>query len=326
MAVTLASFVPQAAKLPTSNRASLSTRNGIPILSYPNGTDNAAIFLGVMPATASLSSSLSVLIRWTTTATTGNAVLGASVERDDAGTDLDSDSFDTEATATTAAPGTSGAPATSTITFSVPGDFDSVVAGEQYRLKIRVLGANGSHTVGAAIQVMSVMLQEPGSAGGSGGASSARVGARVYKTANQTINNDVLTALTFDVEDFDTDSFHSTSSNTERLTIPAGKDGLYHVICRVWWTANATGYRAIYGVRKNSGGTVQEYHPVILQTVSDTGQPTVMECVFYSSAVAGDWFEMQVSHKISGGGTLNTLTTTSPSHLYTSFTCVRIQD
>lgn len=323
MAVTLASFVPQSAKLPTSNRASLSTRNGIPILSYPNGTDNAAIFLGVMPATASLSSSLSVLIRWTTTATTGNAVLGASIERDDSGTDLDSDSFDTEATVTTAAPGTSGAPATSTITFAAPADFDSVLAGEQYRLKIRVLGANGSHTVGAAVQVMSVMVQEPGSTGG-GGASSARVGARAYRTTNQTISNDVTTTITLDSEDFDTDGFHSTSANTERLTIPSGKDGLYLVSARVIWASNATGHRSVYVVRKNSGGTVQEYHPEFLQTVSDAGQPCIMGLTVFSAASAGDWFEMQVTQK--SGGNLNITPSAAPSHLYVSLGCIRIQD
>lgn len=207
-----------------------------------------------MAATAGLTANVSVLVRFTSTATSGNAVIGASIERDDSGTDLDADSFDTEVTTTQATSGTSGAPATATITFAANADIDALVAGEQFRLKVRVLGANGSHTIGAAVQVMSVTIQEPGSAG-SGGGSNTKCGSRVYKSADQTIPDTTTTTVTFDTESYDTDGFHSTVTNTGRLTIPGGKAGNYIVVANLAWASNATGYRIISINHFNSADT-----------------------------------------------------------------------
>lgn len=53
------------------------------------------------------------------------------------------------------------------------------------------------------------------------------VGARVYNSANISTNNGSWTSLTFDSEKFDTDGFHSTVTNTERLTVPNGLGGIY---------------------------------------------------------------------------------------------------
>ena len=39
--------------------------------------------------------------------------------------------------------------------------------------------------------------------------------------------NNAATLVAFATEDFDTDAFHSTSSNTSRITIPAGLGGKY---------------------------------------------------------------------------------------------------
>jgi len=54
------------------------------------------------------------------------------------------------------------------------------------------------------------------------------VGCRAYKSGgSQTLANNTATAITFDAEEFDTDAFHSTVSNTSRFTIPSGKAGKY---------------------------------------------------------------------------------------------------
>lgn len=52
-------------------------------------------------------------------------------------------------------------------------------------------------------------------------------GVRVKRTTTQSINDNSETAILWDAEDFDSDGFHSTSSNTERLTIPSDMGGLY---------------------------------------------------------------------------------------------------
>lgn len=293
MAITLAQFTAQSAKLPTSNRASLSTRNSIPILSFPDdGTDRAAIFLGVMPATASLGSSLSILVRWMTPATSGDAVIGASIERDDSATDLDADSFDTEATVTTTAPGTSGFPATSTITFSLPADYDSLAAGEQFRLKIRAVTSSGSFTLGQALQVMSVMVQEPGTAGSGGSGGITRAGCRAYRSTNQSISHDTTTPVLFDVDLEDTDGFHNVSSNQDRFTIPAGLAGYYTGYYAIYMASNVTGVRQLNIIQKNSGDTQIDQQ---LWTFSPPGTSEIVVVMPFGFEMAvGDYLSFNV--------------------------------
>jgi len=76
------------------------------------------------------------------------------------------------------------------------------------------------------------------------------VGVSVKATTNQSISNSTFTAVTWDSEYYDTNTFHSTSSNTSRFTIPAGKAGYYAIIGRLDYAANATGNRRI-AVYKN---------------------------------------------------------------------------
>lgn len=52
---------------------------------------------------------------------------------------------------------------------------------------------------------------------------SSFVGCRATGSTNQTISNTTQTTLNWNTETFDTDGFHSTSSNTSRMTIPSGK-------------------------------------------------------------------------------------------------------
>lgn len=53
------------------------------------------------------------------------------------------------------------------------------------------------------------------------------VGCFLYNSASQSVATGVQTVLTFNSESYDTDGFHSTSSNTGRITIPSGKGGKY---------------------------------------------------------------------------------------------------
>ena len=74
-------------------------------------------------------------------------------------------------------------------------------------------------------------------------------GAAVYNSvAFALTTSGTLYAITFDTERWDTDAYHSTGSNTDRLTVPAGQDGLYLISGHVRFAANVTGIRqlAIY--------------------------------------------------------------------------------
>ena len=72
------------------------------------------------------------------------------------------------------------------------------------------------------------------------------IGASAYRTVSQNISNATETALTFDAENYDTDSFHDNSTNNTRMTVPAGKAGRYLITANTTFTNNATGQRIVY--------------------------------------------------------------------------------
>jgi hypothetical protein len=77
------------------------------------------------------------------------------------------------------------------------------------------------------------------------------VGASCYTTAQITVPHDTDTAITFNSEFFDTDAFHSTSTNTARFTIPAGKSGKYLCAVSVQTSGSASEMGCFLKIRKN---------------------------------------------------------------------------
>jgi hypothetical protein len=127
------------------------------------------------------------------------------------------------------------------------------------------------------------------------------VGCHLYKSSTQSINNATDTALTWDSEQFDTDTFHSTSTNTSRITIPAGKAGKYLFLGRINWTTNATGARE-FKLFKN--GVEQLWNPAALAATQTGNQWSTI----YDAAV-NDYFEAYVYQ--TSGGALTTIGGTS---------------
>lgn len=125
-------FTPLLNQPPASNFATLDTRNSVALLDFDASTDESAIFVGVMPEAAVLTSGLKIYIQWIADATTGTCRWGAQLERS-TGNQMDTDSFDTAQTAGTATNGTKFTTNETVITLT---NIDSVAAGELYRLKI----------------------------------------------------------------------------------------------------------------------------------------------------------------------------------------------
>jgi len=107
--------------------------------------------------------------------------------------------------------------------------------------------------IGSTGQVLTVAAGVPSWATPAGG--STFVGASAYKSATQSISNNTWTALTFDSENFDTNTFHDNSSNTSRFTVPAGKGGYYLITGNVVFAGNSTGVRNT-GIYKNGAAFV----------------------------------------------------------------------
>lgn len=131
----LAAWTPQCNEPPTSNPMTFDKRNGIPVLDADDSTDEYAVFSGTMPPNYG-GGGVVVKILWTgATATTGNTVWEAAFERGD--TDMDADSFaSAQPSGQSAASGTSGIKNTASIPFTDGAQMDSVVAGDDFRLKI----------------------------------------------------------------------------------------------------------------------------------------------------------------------------------------------
>ena len=75
-------------------------------------------------------------------------------------------------------------------------------------------------------------------------------GCVLLRTATQSISDATDTAVTFPsgsvTEVLDTNTFHDTGSNTDRITIPTGGDGWYDIGATVEFVANATGHRQVW--------------------------------------------------------------------------------
>lgn len=129
---TIAVFAPLQNQPPAANFATIDTRNSIAVLNFDAATDESAVFVGVIPEAAVLTSGIKVrLFVAMASATSGSVDFGAQFER--TGTDLDSDSFDTATEAHVTVSGTSGIETVIEITCT---NLDSLTAGDAYRLKL----------------------------------------------------------------------------------------------------------------------------------------------------------------------------------------------
>lgn len=138
---TLAVFAPGHNQPPASAYATFDTRNSALVLDFDDATDESAVFVGVIPEGAVLTSGIIASVRWmATTATSGNVRWRVAFERGN--TDLDSDSFDTATEATGATNGTSGIATTTEIAAT---NIDSLVAGDTFRVRITRVGTDGTN-------------------------------------------------------------------------------------------------------------------------------------------------------------------------------------
>jgi hypothetical protein len=152
---TYATFTATDNQPPASNYATLDTRNSIAVLDFDDTTDESAVFVGIIPEAASLGSGLKIRLHWmATTATSGNVVWDVSLER--MTTDLDSDSFDTIASGTAAANGTSGILTVTEITLTT---IDSVTAGDGFRLKVTRDANNANDTMTGDAELIAVEVR-----------------------------------------------------------------------------------------------------------------------------------------------------------------------
>jgi hypothetical protein len=179
------------------------------------------------------------------------------------------------------ATGATGASATTVVT--TKGDlltYDTTAA------RIGV-GANGTVLTADSAETTGLKWVAP--------ASPSFVGCRVTNSIDQNISNTTRTVVTFDTETFDTDAFHDTTTNTGRMTIPAGKGGKYLVTAGVTFGPSGASYREIYIFKNGS------FYSQVFPAPSGTGSSGAAIADLVSLAVS-DYLEIRVEQ--GSGGTL----------------------
>jgi hypothetical protein len=153
---TLATFTAEDNYPPATNYATLDTRNSVLVLDFDATTEESATFIGVIPENASLTNGLTVRLWWMgDTATTGNVRWG--VQFEDTGTDLDADSYDTNAQVTSAVNATSGIESVASITITT---IDALAAGDRFRLRVYRVAADATNdTMAGDAQLVAVEVR-----------------------------------------------------------------------------------------------------------------------------------------------------------------------
>ncbi len=144
----------------------------------------------------------------------------------------------------------------------------------------------GRLAIGTAGQVLKVNAGATAPEWGAAGGGATFVGCSVYKSASQSVSSGSYVAITYNSESFDTDAFHSTSTNTSRITIPSGKAGKYLIQAVVTWQVNNTGDRRI-GFYKNGSALI---YPWGVNTL--TGDDSRANATTIADLLVGDYIEV----------------------------------
>lgn len=127
------------------------------------------------------------------------------------------------------------------------------------------------------------------------------VGCRLATNTNQTISNNTNTALLYPLETFDTNGFHSTSSNTSRITIPSGYTGYYLIQTQAVFFNNSSGGR-YSKVMKNGTTDVSVGRRMAATSATIEAFLSGSDIVYLT---AGDYIEHFVSQTSGGNLTMN---------------------
>jgi len=165
------------------------------------------------------------------------------------------------------------------------------------------IGTNGYILTADSTESLGLKWAAPASA------SVTFAGCSLFNSAAISTSNDTYTTMTFNSENFDTDSYHSTSTNTSRITIPAGKGGKYLFYGNIAFAGSAAGVRTAALYKNNTS-----------YLFFNTKEPGATyegsaEITLIVDAVATDFFELLVRQ--DSGGSLNTSSGTT----LTVFSC-----
>lgn len=115
--------------------------------------------------------------------------------------------------------------------------------------------------------------------------------ARVYNSGDVAISATTWTTITFDAERFDTDTVHSTSSNTGRLTVPANGGGLYLIGANIEVTPASGSFSGSVGIQIVLNGATVIAQNILRNQSSSTS--VMLSLVTFYALVATDYVTVQ---------------------------------
>jgi hypothetical protein len=193
--------------------------------------------------------------------------------------------------------------AVATSSFAAKGDL--LVGTGAGTLVAQTVGANGTVLTADSTQADGVIWSTPAATTPTfSGAQATSNGASYSYTSG------VETLLTFASETYDTNNFHSTSSNTGRLTIPTGGAGKYLFNATGIFIGTVPSYIFVKLYKNGSRIPDAIAYGATIGFVSGNNNGPVTGSVM-ADAVAGDYFELYVQSDQSTG----------TKNLYGSFSC-----
>lgn len=162
------------------------------------------------------------------------------------------------------------------------------------------VGTNGQHLESASGEATGLKWATPGG--------SSDISARVFNSASISLTNNTWTTLTFNSERWDTDTIHSTVSNTGRLT--ATTAGKYLIIGHAEFSTHATGIRQLQ-IRLN-GATPLIFFNIHTMNGADAGM--LMISTQYNLA-ADDYVELLAFQNSGGALNVNQRANSSPEFM-----------
>lgn len=116
-----------------------------------------------------------------------------------------------------------------------------------------------------------------------------RHGCVITNTADFPVVSATSTLITMNSEILDTDNYHSTLTNTSRITIPSGLAGVYSVFAYCRWQGSATVTNPMIIITLNGTAVTRSQ-----DTGASTYTPT--SCAWVGYCAATDYIEMRVYH------------------------------
>ena len=142
--------------------------------------------------------------------------------------------------------------------------------------------------IGSNTHVLTVDTSVDGKIKWAAPAGSTFAGCSLSKSAAQSVSNATWTAISWDLENYDTDAFHDVSTNNTRITIPAGKGGKYLIAANLYTPANSAGSRLLKYTKNGTDSYYGNWGPAsAVHSTSIVGSQ-----VF--NLTAGDYIEVAI--------------------------------